>query len=145
MSSSPAGNQWYLNGVSIQGAIAQAYNAVENGDYAVIVTLNGCSSDMSNSITMVITGMTGNTAAYSVNIYPNPNNGHFTLSINTGTNDVFDLMILNNLGVSIFERKALVVNGSLNEVIDLLNLPVGVYSVMLNNKERQIIRKVVIH
>jgi hypothetical protein len=51
---------------------------------------------------------------------------------------------VNNLGVSIYDRKNLVVDGNLNEVIDLKNVPNGVYSVILNNQSKQIIRKIVI-
>lgn len=45
-SSAPTGNQWQLNGVSINGANATAYWPVQSGSYSLMVTnpLNGCSS-----------------------------------------------------------------------------------------------------
>jgi hypothetical protein len=49
-SSAASGNQWYENGVLIGGATNQTYDAVEIGDYTVIVTLNGCSSPTSDTL-----------------------------------------------------------------------------------------------
>lgn len=49
-SSSPKGNQWYDQEGAIKGATAQTYKVAGYGDYYVIVTLNGCSSEPSNTI-----------------------------------------------------------------------------------------------
>ena len=43
-SSSASGNQWYLNGNPIGGAINQNYSATASGNYTVVVTSLGCSS-----------------------------------------------------------------------------------------------------
>src|SRR5205085_11321196 len=58
-SSSASGNQWYLNGNPIGGAVNQTYPATAAGSYTVIVTASGCSSAAS--------------AATVVTINPNPN------------------------------------------------------------------------
>jgi hypothetical protein len=49
-SSSATGNQWYENGVLIGGATNQTYDAVEIGDYTVVVTILGCSSPTSDPL-----------------------------------------------------------------------------------------------
>ena len=41
-SSSPAGNQWYLDGNPLFLATSQSYSARSAGSYTVIATLNGC-------------------------------------------------------------------------------------------------------
>ncbi len=46
--------QWQQNGVTIPGANAATYTATINGDYAVVITDNGCASPVSNVITASI-------------------------------------------------------------------------------------------
>ena len=53
-SSSATGNQWYLNGNSINGATSQDYSATLAGDYTVIVTTGGCSSAASGAVTITL-------------------------------------------------------------------------------------------
>lgn len=56
-SDAPSGNQWYLNGMAIEGATGMSLLPEESGDYSVLVTNGDCSSEMSNSINITITGM----------------------------------------------------------------------------------------
>jgi CSLREA domain-containing protein len=51
-SSIAAGNQWYLNGNPIAGATSQQYLATAVGDYTVVVTIGGVSSDPSLPVTV---------------------------------------------------------------------------------------------
>jgi hypothetical protein len=139
------GNQWYLNSAIIPGATAQYYTAVYSGDYFDIVTLDGCSSQMSNIIAVVVTQIDNTEPAQQVSIFPNPSNGIFTLSFNPGTIELSDLRILNNLGISVYEKEALKVDGTLKMIIDLSSLPRGVYSVVLNTESQQIVHKIVIN
>lgn len=53
-SSSPTGNQWYLNGSLIGGATAQQYNATASGSYIVTVTAGGCTSAPSAGTTVTV-------------------------------------------------------------------------------------------
>jgi len=100
---------------------------------------------MSNIITMVITGMDENGITQNLGIYPNPSHGHFTLTLTAASQEVFDLRIMNNLGMQVYSKKGLVVDGTLNEVIDLPKLSKGIYSVVLNSTERQLVRKFVVN
>ncbi|MBV5342647.1 hypothetical protein JZU68_03205, partial [bacterium] len=49
-SNAAEGNQWYNSTGAINGAINQEYIVTANEEYYVIVTTNGCSSDLSNMI-----------------------------------------------------------------------------------------------
>ncbi len=140
-----SGNQWYLDGVIIPGDTAQTIEIVDNGDYSVIVTLNGCSSEISNIITIINAGLTDNVAVHNVSAFPNPSHGHFTVSVTSAKPDVYDMRILNVLGSSVYERKALVVNGTYKMIVDVPNLPQGVYSVVFKAVNHQIVRKIVIN
>jgi hypothetical protein len=53
-SSSPSGNQWFLNGNTIIGAASQVYNATASGSYTVIVTTSGCPSAASAATTVTV-------------------------------------------------------------------------------------------
>ncbi|MFA5974294.1 MAG: T9SS type A sorting domain-containing protein [Lentimicrobiaceae bacterium] len=143
-SDATAGNQWYWNGVMLTDATAQTYIPLHTGSYSVNVTLSGCSSELSNIIEVVFTGVVENVTAHNVSTYPNPSHGHFTLSITSAKPEVYDLRILNPLGITVYQRNSLFVNGTLKEDVELRNLPLGVYSVVLNTVDRQIIRKIVI-
>ncbi|MBK6943165.1 MAG: T9SS type A sorting domain-containing protein [Flavobacteriales bacterium] len=68
----------------ITGATSQVYNATASGDYAVIVTTNGC-TDTSACVTVVVTGIIENDFGSGLLFYPNPTDGD--LSIDLG--DVF--------------------------------------------------------
>jgi len=82
------GNQWYRNDTAIAGADGQFLTAEVSGFYSDIESLNGCSSDTSNVIEVVITGLSDN-LLNSVIVYPNPfkNNcyliipGHLSLDL----------------------------------------------------------------
>ena len=73
-SSSPTGNQWYLNGVVITGATTASYTYTVGGNYSVTVTSpTGCSS--SSSITTA--GRNGvfqitDTERFYYDLFPNP-------------------------------------------------------------------------
>jgi hypothetical protein len=67
-SSSASGNQWYLNGNPIGGAINQTYVATASGSYTVIVTTSGCSSAASTAVTVSATDTTPPTVTCPGNI-----------------------------------------------------------------------------
>jgi hypothetical protein len=63
----------------ITGANSQNYTPLTNGDYAVIITDGNC-SDTSACESVTTVGLESNQFAKNVNVYPNPNNGSFTLN-----------------------------------------------------------------
>ncbi|MBK7173709.1 MAG: T9SS type A sorting domain-containing protein [Bacteroidales bacterium] len=145
-SSSPAGNQWYKDGVLITGATAQTYEVLETGTYSVVVTLSGCTSESSEGLLVVYTvGVNELVKLQKVEVYPNPNDGQFTLGVTSSSREMFDIRIMSNLGVVVYERKGVEVDGSLKQEIDLSRMPKGIYSVVLLSGNTQIIRKVVIN
>ncbi len=77
-------------------------------------------------------------------IYPNPNDGIFHLIITSLSSEIYDLRILNNLGIVIFENKRIEVKGTLDQAIDLLSAPKGLYLVVLRSNHKNIVRKIVI-
>jgi hypothetical protein len=144
MSNAPAGNQWYFEGTAIAGATGQTYIPVQSGNYTCIVTLYGCSSGVSNEIYVVMTGMENHNDDMTITLYPNPNDGHFTIQVHAVKQEKYDLTVINNLGISVYEQKDNPVNGSSGQILDLRSVPAGVYWVVLRNDKTNIIKKIII-
>jgi trimeric autotransporter adhesin len=143
-SNAATGNQWYRDGILIPGALDQTYTVTDDGTYTVVVTLNGCSSDVSNSIVVLHTGIT-NPDVLMVNIYPNPTTGAFWLSINSPGNSIFEMEILNSLGSVVYKSDKLEVNGAFKQFIDLRDLSNGMYTLILRSDSQKIVKKIVIN
>jgi hypothetical protein len=136
------GNQWFLNGTLIPGANGQTYTMTGTGAYNDVVTLNGCSSDTSNTI--VITGVAGIKSNSAISIYPIPNDGQFRLSITSNSRQVYSVRVLNNLGVMVYEQKDIEVTGTTEKIIDLRPVPSGTYTVIVRTNDEQVIRKIIV-
>jgi hypothetical protein len=143
-SDATTGNQWYINGLLLPGATTQFYTAVLEGEYWDVVTLNNCSSDTSNHISIVFTGINELQNA-SVSVYPNPNDGQFYVKIASLKQESFTVSVVNNIGMKIMEIRDIVVNGNLEKNIDLRPLPGGIYSIIIRNSESTLVRKILVN
>jgi len=77
-SGSIEGNQWFNQSGIIQGATDQNYTVTENGSYYVVVTLKDCSSEPSNTIQIINTGLESD-LENKIILYPNPVTDAFTI------------------------------------------------------------------
>jgi len=145
-SSAPTGNQWYFEGILIPGATAQTYDCTLSGTgyYWSIVTINGCSSAESNHQYVIITGIDSHSSS-GISVYPNPNEGVFTLMITSPKEEKFDIRVFNNIGVLIFEMKNLDVTGTTRQIIDLSSAVSGIYTIMIWNSNYSSVKKVVVN
>jgi large repetitive protein len=143
-SDAPAGNQWYFEGTLIPEATNQTYEATQNGTYWDIVILNGCSSAASNQVQITEIGINPNQGP-TITIHPVPNDGKFTISITSASKESFNLSVLNNLGVEVYQQTNITVKGTVEKVIDLRPIPSGIYSVIIRNRENQVIRKILVN
>jgi len=143
-SSAPTGNQWYYEGTAIAGATGQSYTVTSNtGYYWCVVTLNGCSSQVSNMIWVVITGQQElETSNFS--IFPVPNDGRFMVSITSPMQETFTIMVYDQAGANICELGDVPVNGTFEKEIDLRPVANGIYSIVFLNKEHKVIKKVLV-
>jgi hypothetical protein len=141
-SSAPEGNQWYFDGTLIAGATSQTYVATQSGYYWDVVTLNGCSSDTSNTLFLFM-GIDPHTP-FEINVYPVPNDGRFNIYITTASEENFSIRVYNFLGVMVREEKKVYVNGSIQKMIDLGPVPDGIYTVILENRQNPVVKKIII-
>jgi hypothetical protein len=126
-------------------SLAQATQTASNlcpGNYMVIVV-----DDLGDTITAtVVIGSTGGTSIadhneLSVSVYPNPNNGHFSLEYSNISYGEDILLIYNSLG-QILVRELLFSNRS---EFDLHEIGAGVYNLKLISGTQMISRNIVVH
>ena len=110
--------------------------------YMVIVV-----DDLGDTITAtVVIGSTGGTSIadhneLSVSVYPNPNNGHFSIEYSNISYGEDILLIYNSLG-QILVRELLFSNRS---EFDLHEIGAGVYNLKLISGNQMISRNIVVH
>ncbi|MBS1586169.1 MAG: T9SS type A sorting domain-containing protein [Bacteroidetes bacterium] len=117
-----ASYQWYRNAALINGATNNTYTAASNGLYFVKVTnASGCvnNSDTANITTLAV----GNIAnSKDISLYPNPNEGIFTLRGMTGMNEnTATIEISDVTGRIIKTEKLKLDNGAFEQLVKLDN------------------------
>jgi hypothetical protein len=143
-SSAAEGNQWFKNGISIDGATTQSYEATSAGSYSASVTLAGCPSPVSNSISVLFTGITVPAVGKFV-LSPVPSNGLFTATMSWPGQEIFTIRVYNNIGGLVYENKNVLVDGSAKQTIDLRNASSGMYTVLFTSGSNRITRKILIN
>jgi hypothetical protein len=121
------------NNAPISGATNQSFTPTAGGNYAVIVTFNGC-SDTSACQTVTFAGVDAAALTKQVfSIYPNPNHGSFTIQASKG--GVFELIDVT--GKVIHTYTITNTQQTVNE-----NIPAGMYFV--REKESGTIQKLIV-
>ncbi len=138
VSQSGATYQWIDCGNSntlISGATNQNYTATVNGNYAVIVTKNGCSdTSLCASVTSIGVGEIKNTTDF--NVYPSPATDMITITVGAA-------FIAKNYSITDEAGKTVLSGKLINEksVIRLNELAAGVYIIKIMNQNKKIIKK----
>jgi uncharacterized repeat protein (TIGR01451 family) len=111
----------------VPGETNQSFEATNNGNYAAIVTENGC-TDTTDCIIIDKVGLQEITKQ-TLKIYPNPTSNSFTISSAILINSAFK--IIDAPGKEVLTGN---MNGK-EQIIDISNLSNGVYSVVFDNSE----------
>lgn len=119
-SNSPDGNQWFKNGVAIDGATGSQFDVQESAIYSVSVSKGGCtlSSEMNVDLTTDV-----------IQVFPVPTDGKVNLILPQHVNaSLVSLSLYDVRGVNILEMQSSQAFIS-NEIktLDLSNLDRGVY------------------
>jgi len=144
-SSAASGNQWYYEGTAITGATGQTYTVTNNtGYYWCMVTINGCSSPISNKVWVGITGQQ-ELQGGNFSVYPVPNDGRFSILITSPVQETFTIAVYNQLGAKIFGLGDVQVNGTFEKQIDLRPVAGGIYSVVFLNSKHKVVKKILVN
>jgi hypothetical protein len=141
-SDAPEGNQWYRNDTAIDGATGQFFLAPVGGFYSDIVSLNGCSSDTSDVIEVVIEGLSDSKLS-DINVYPNPFTDHCYLELPVQSAREIEVTIFNCNGTIV--RHTEIITSKWQERVDLDSgdLPPGIFILQLStDKESRRIKLV---
>ncbi len=132
MSNQPGATYQWINcgndNTPIPGATSQSYTASVSGTYAVLVSINSCSS-VSECFHITVTDIE-NFSSNSVQVYPNPTAGIITLTTAYALNNA-TLEIYSSLGHLVH---AAVYNGD-RIILNLEEYPSGFYFLRLNNQQ----------
>lgn len=135
-----SGNQWYDGNGVIAGANLAYYVPQQVGDYYVMVTNEeGCVSDTSNILHF--TGCFEQQWAESFIIYPNPNNGQFSIEGLDLSNPAI-LEIFNNK-LQCIQKKCLSSGGDC-QMIKMNPIQPGIYFLRITQQHHTIIQKLII-
>jgi hypothetical protein len=136
-----ASYQWYNCDTDeiVEGATNQSWWAYGIGNFACIVTYNGC-TDTSSCVYVHSIGISENNLDAFVDIYPNPNRGQFVIQL-PNENVSFELFTLvNELGEIVLSNQLT----SATTEISAEHLPAGVYVVRLSGAEGIVSKKLII-
>jgi hypothetical protein len=111
----------------IISATMQNYTPSANGQFAVIVSdTSGC-IDTSSCITVTSVGVEETVALNEMSVYPNPNNGLFTVSIPNADYNEMTIEVVSIDGKVIYSDKFSNVSGTFTNEIDMTNAANGTY------------------
>ena len=77
-------------------------------------------------------------------IYPNPNQGRFTISLKSDKTKSIEILCKNLLGQSVFSKEYILSNGYLKTELDLPTIIKGLYIIQVRSNDKSISRKVTI-
>jgi len=135
----------------VSGNTVQA-NVVWNSTFRGNATLNAKSvnncgeSVWSELITVSVfssLGLDDNTGTIGINVTPNPNDGNFTLKVNTPTKCQLNIRITAGNGAVVYEKTGIESDGKFIEPMQL-NLAQGTYSITISNTEGFTVKKIVV-
>ncbi|MEI6900884.1 MAG: hypothetical protein WCL00_13480 [Bacteroidota bacterium] len=90
-----------------------------------MVTLEGCTSETSNHGYVIGVGIKGLPDARKIKLYPAPNDGKFTISIELPRAESVKTTIYNNIRAKVFEIPDFTIHGSFSKTLDLHRFRMG--------------------
>jgi hypothetical protein len=126
-SSSSSGNQWFLNSIAIAND-QPVIDVKEGGVYTVSVTHDNCTSELSDPVSMIVTGINEEFSG-SVVVFPNPTTTKLRLELPEST--VPSITIIDTKGVT---KEVIRVQDRLREVeIDVSEYAAGPYILLVKS------------
>jgi hypothetical protein len=125
----------------ITSATNQSYTAAVNGNYAVLVTLNGC-SDTSACVNVSAVGIAETPNNNLVLIYPNPAYVFLIVSCNIQNTEHVKIKLVNSIGeITLEDYCSIQPEGDFSARMDVSKLPSGLYSLLVLFGDDKIITK----
>ncbi len=90
-------------------------------------------------------GVTNNNELFEVNAFPNPNNGSFNISIETGVVEDISLIIYDQVGAVVWKKQLEKLNGKTNVFVPLEQAAQGVYQLQVTSNKKVINKRLIIN
>jgi uncharacterized delta-60 repeat protein len=126
----------------VPGAVGKSFVPAVGGMYAVEITKANC-ADTSSCYRIVLLGLKETGTKNNLEIYPNPNNGTFTISPKIVKDETFNIEIFNQLGAMVYNSRH-DFKMSNNDMSLKLSEPKGIYFIRVSNGITQIVKKIVL-
>jgi hypothetical protein len=136
------GNQWYLNNNPITGATGHTYIVTESGAYSDIVTLNGCSSDTSEILDVIVS--IPEVQDDAVMIFPNPASDWVIIRTIAKESGKIRIRLLSIDGRLVREEQFFS-NANGDHILDLNHLKEGLYLMQLQTRHKNRVIKLQIN
>lgn len=124
----------------IAGATQASFTAASSGNFAVVITSNGCTdTSLCYSITTIGVDPLDYDKAFTV--FPNPSNGHFQITSNK-TFSSTSIRVINAIGTLVFNQEY-----GPNNLFDFdVNQPAGVYLIEIigDNTQKNVLRVLIL-
>lgn len=141
-SSLAPGYQWFFNNNFIHAANARIYNALQNGNYSVMITgANGCSA-MSLPYYIGITGIDATSEQANLSIYPNPSSGIFYVQFSQNKKSKKEIEVTDLTGKRLVHSIVTAVDDLVK--INLEQFSNGIYFLKIKSESTVSIQKLVI-
>ena len=105
---------------------------------------NGCVGKDSVMVSFKICGGIEEIAGVTIQVFPNPNNGVFTIELKAQKSQKLDISIISPSGETVYSRTGFEVSGIANDKIDVSRLSQGTYILQVSNGSGKLLRKIVI-
>jgi hypothetical protein len=146
LTGSPAGGNFSgtgINGNTFDPAVAGAGTFAINYTY---VNSGGCDTTISQSIEVTIcSGIEAKTNVAALNLFPNPNDGNFTLQFNANVNSSVAINITDITGKIVYTSIASTVRGNNFVNLNVSDLQKGFYLLRTNDGISEINKSFIIH
>ncbi len=122
------------------------YNYATSGEYTVILeVINECgTTTFEMLIQVIVTGIEDFENIDLFNVFPNPNNGSFTLMLEGYGTDDFKMEIYNVLGQSIYTEIIDFRNGRFTKTYSFDDIAAGTYIIQLKSGKKVMHKKIVV-
>lgn len=132
-----------LNNPAIANPLA---NPTSTTTYNLTVT-DVTSHTITASVTLVVdpcAGIDENNNQLSFEIFPNPNDGNFSIKLTSQLEDLVNIRLINSIGMLVYSEEQVPVAQKLKKSINLYNVTGGLYYLMIKGKTRSFSRKIMI-
>ncbi|MBN2772688.1 MAG: hypothetical protein JXR31_00470 [Prolixibacteraceae bacterium] len=137
--------QWYFEDRLIEGSDSERLVVNESGKYHVVVVDEfGCKTT-SKELQVYTTSIKDLTENLKYKIIPNPNNGLFTIEINSKPQDFVKLLLFNTIGEVIEEKKFTNVSGFFITEFDIRGLNSGIYYIFICTPDNRNVEKIQVY